>query len=119
MKLILFSLMISSNLWALDSNEELRFKFNEVENPQIVTIDRGLEDGIKRGDHIKFYKDGDFVARGVALSAEMQTSKFLVYRVMGTIKEKQEGMELVAINRSQIPDYIQDKLQKLNQKDEE
>jgi hypothetical protein len=116
MKVFILSLFILNSAWALDQNEDLNTKVKAVEESQFVVLDRGREDGIRKGDHVKFYQDGNFVARGVAIHSDMQNSKFIVYRVMGTLKENGPALELLAINSSQIPDYIANKIQKLEEK---
>ncbi len=99
-------LILPLNLWALDPNEEFPLTITKVHRPDLVVVNRGLEDGLRLGDHIKFYQVGNFSARGVVVRTEKEKTFIKVYRIMGKLEQGASGFELVCINRSEIPDYI-------------
>lgn len=74
---------ISFSVFALSSFEKLtNVKILKVLPNNIVLVDRGLEDGLLRNDHVKFSHEADgFSSRGICLQAKATTSYWKLYRV--------------------------------------
>lgn len=68
---------------ALSSFEQLKdVKILKVLPNNIVMVDRGLEDGLSRNDHVKFSHEANgFSSRGICLQSKISTSYWKLYRV--------------------------------------
>lgn len=75
--------LLSSSLWALDSFERLKnVKIIRVLPNNIIQLDRGIEDGIMRDDHIKLSNEVEgYVGRGLCVKAASNTSYWQLYRL--------------------------------------
>lgn len=74
---------ISFSVFALSSFDQLKnVKILKVLPNNIIMVDRGLEDGLLRNDHVKFSHESEgFSSRGICLQAKATTSYFKLYRV--------------------------------------
>ncbi|MFZ4712958.1 MAG: hypothetical protein ACOYL6_04575 [Bacteriovoracaceae bacterium] len=106
MKYFLLFLLFSNSIWALDPNEEFPLKIEKVIKPDTLIINRGREDGLKKGDHLKIFKEGNYTTRAIVLKTEMGKSYLKVYRVMEVLMQGDANLELFSINRSEVPDYV-------------
>lgn len=75
--------LISFSALALSSFEQLKgVKILKVLPKNVVLVDRGIEDGLLRNDHVKFSHDAEgFSSRGICLQAKATTSYWKLYRV--------------------------------------
>jgi hypothetical protein len=106
MKWLLLIYLFTSHSWALDPNEEFPIKVEKVFGPEFIEVNRGREDGLKKGDHIKIFKDGNYMSRAIVMKTEMTKSYLRVYRVIEVLKQGDSQLELFCINRSEIPEYL-------------
>lgn len=74
---------ISFSALALSSFEQLKnVKILKVLPKNIVLVDRGLEDGLLRNDHVKFSHEAEgYSSRAICLQAKAETSYWKLYRV--------------------------------------
>ena len=74
---------ISFSALALSSFEQLKnVKILKVLPKNIVLVDRGLEDGLLRNDHVKFSHEAEgYSSRAICLQAKATTSYWKLYRV--------------------------------------
>jgi hypothetical protein len=79
---LLILLLISVNSYALIHNDSFATRILKVNEENILVLDRGVEDGVERGDHIKITNRNGFMARAIALRAGMVTSHWKIYRVI-------------------------------------
>lgn len=105
--LSLLFLLFSISAFALDQNEELVAGITNIFAPDIARLDRGSDDGIRLNDHVKFYRNGLYLARAVIIQTYNNYSYAKIYRVVDVISEKDKNLQLVSINNSLVPDYIQ------------
>ena len=107
MRLILFSLLIlvqAFNVSALDTRETYQFKLLRMQSPHIMTINRGLEDGIENGDHIKIFHERTFISRAVAITVNMKTSHWRIYHNFSPKSiDLEKNYKLLCINNIPIP----------------
>ncbi len=80
---IILGLFISLSVSALSSFEQLKnVKILKVLPNNIIMVDRGLEDGLLRNDHVKFSHDEvGYSARAVCLQAKATMSYWKLYRI--------------------------------------
>lgn len=104
--MILISLIFSLSAFGLDNNEELVAGITNIFAPDIARLDRGSDDGLKLNDHIKFYRNGLYLARGVVIQTYNNYSYAKIYRVVDVISERDKNLQVVGINNSLVPDYI-------------
>jgi hypothetical protein len=110
MKWLFVFYLFTSFAWALDPSEEFPVKVEKIYGPEFIELNRGREDGLKKGDHIKIFKDGNYVSRAIVMKTEMTKSYLRVYRVIETLKQGDSQLELFCINRSEIPEYVSQNL---------
>lgn len=79
----IISVFISFSALALSSFEQVKnVKILKVLPNNIVLIDRGLEDGLLRNDHVKFsHEAAGYSSRGICLQSKAATSYWKLYRV--------------------------------------
>lgn len=75
--------LLSFSVFALSSFEKIKnVKILKVLPKNIVLIDRGLEDGLLRNDHVKFSHEAEgYTSRAICLQAKAETSYWKLYRV--------------------------------------
>jgi len=68
---------------ALEIDEKLTFRIvNTSVSKKTMLINRGIEDGIVKGDHAKFYQTVGVVARGVVIKVSPTRSVWSIYRLV-------------------------------------
>jgi hypothetical protein len=85
MKLLLsFALFITCfNAFSLEIDEKLTLRIvNTSDSKKTILINRGIEDGLAKGDHAKFFVSIGVVARGVAIKVSPTRSVWSVYRIV-------------------------------------
>ena len=76
-------LMFCSSAWALEIDEKLTLRIISTSNTKkTISINRGIEDGLKQSDHAKFYVSEGVVARAVCIKLSPTRSVWSVYRVV-------------------------------------
>ena len=85
-KLILGTLLLaiySSISMSLEIDEKLTMRIvSTSESKKTILINRGIEDGLAKGDHAKFYVSSGVVARAVCIKLSPTRSVWSVYRVV-------------------------------------
>jgi len=69
---------------SLDLNERQDIIVTKINNDSVITINRGIEDGVNKWEHIKIFDKVGYVARGVCLKSSMSQSYWLAYHVVAT-----------------------------------
>lgn len=70
-------------LMALDIDEKLTLRILKLSRTRkTVLINRGVEDGLKVGDHAKFYLTTGMIARGVVVKTSPARSVWSLYRII-------------------------------------
>ncbi|MES2528129.1 MAG: hypothetical protein V4598_13630 [Bdellovibrionota bacterium] len=80
---ILSVLFLSLTASALSSFEQLKnVKILKVLPKNIILVDRGIEDGLLRNDHVKFSLESEgYSSRAICLQAKATTSYWKLYRI--------------------------------------
>ena len=100
--LILF--LISTHALALESTDVMDTQILKAYDFNVLVVNRGLEDGIFRNDHIKLTNDNGFIARGICIKSTLLVSHFRIYRVTRPeLVSKDDIYKLRSINQSRIP----------------
>lgn len=109
MKFLVF-LLIAFSLCAhaLEYNDVLpRVNVIKAYDDNFLVINRGLEDGIYKGDHIKLTNQNGYIARAICIKASMLISHWKVYRVVNPeLLSYDDDYKLKSMNQSKIPDSI-------------
>lgn len=101
--LILF-LFVSGYVFALESTDVMETQILKAYDNNVLVINRGLEDGIYRNDHIKLTNQNGFIARGICIKTTLLVSHFRIYRVTRPeLVSKNDLYQLRSINQSRIP----------------
>lgn len=106
MKLFIFLFSIFSfAASALEYNDVLpRVNVIKAYKNNILVINRGLEDGIYKGDHIKLTNQSGYIARAICIKTHMLLSHWKVYRVVHPeLLSFDENYRLTSMNQSEIP----------------
>ncbi|MBC77141.1 MAG: hypothetical protein CME64_14110 [Halobacteriovoraceae bacterium] len=103
--LIVISFLLGHNqALSLISADKMSAQILTYLDKNVLSISRGLEDGIVKGDHMKLTNDYGFIARGICLKAAMGKSYWKIYRVVRPeLVSKDSLYTLHAINQSEIP----------------
>lgn len=76
---------------ALEIDEKLTLRIiNTSESKKTILINRGIEDGIAKGDHAKFFVSDGVIARGVAIKLSPTRSVWSMYRLVNVAFLKEE-----------------------------
>jgi len=101
---LIAGLSISSPVSALITSDEMKTNILKIYDKNVLVLNRGLEDGIFKGDHIKMTNDEGFIARGICLKTSLTLSHWKIYRV---VRPELVGMDstytLHSMNQSEIP----------------
>jgi hypothetical protein len=78
-----FLLVLSLNALALEVDEKLTLRILKVSSSKkTILINRGVEDGLEKDNHAKFYLTTGVVARGVVVKVSPSRSIWSLYRVV-------------------------------------
>lgn len=89
---ILVLLVISGHVFSLEIDEKLTMRIVKTsESKKTILINRGVEDGLVKGDHAKFFLTIGVVARGVVVKLAPTRSVWSIYRLVNAdyIKDNQ------------------------------
>lgn len=105
----LFVLLIFTfKTFALESSDRFETKILKLYDQNILVLNRGLEDGIFKRDHIRLTSSDGFIARGICVKTTMLTSHWKVYRVVRPqLISKDSIYKLRSINQSEIPQDLE------------
>lgn len=109
MKLLIFLLTaFSFGAHALEYNDVLpRVNVIKAYKNNFLVINRGLEDAIFKGDHIKLTNQNGYIARAICIKASMLISHWKVYRVVNPeLLSYDDNYKLRSMNQSEIPDQL-------------
>lgn len=105
--LILFLFLLlsyASGVLALESTDVMETQILKAYNFNVLVVNRGLEDGIYRNDHVKLTNQNGFIARGICIKSTLLVSHFRIYRVTRPeLVSKDDLYQLRSINQSRIP----------------
>jgi hypothetical protein len=105
--LVFLSLLIPHQLLALESTDVMPTRILKAYDRNVLVVNRGVEDGIYRHDHIKLTNDNGFIARGICIKVTMLTSHWKIYRITRPELLSMDSMyDLRSINQSEIPQDI-------------
>jgi hypothetical protein len=108
---LLFALILiictSIDVHALITPDVIPTQIFKVYDQNILAINRGLEDGIFKGSHIKLTSRDGFIARGISLKSNMTISYVKIYRVVNPeLVSKDTLYDLKDMHQSEIPDDL-------------
>lgn len=79
----LFSFLLIYTSFALEVDSKLTLRIVKISSSQkTILINRGIEDGLVKNDHAKFFLSTGVVARGVAVKVSPTRSVWSLYRVV-------------------------------------
>lgn len=101
--------LFSLSVFALESFDKIPgVKILKTFPENIILINRGVEDGIQKNDHIKLISESGYAARALCLQARMETSYWKLYRVAQTeLISMDESYSIVGLGSSEIPSSIE------------
>ena len=108
-RLIKFCLFLSvvSNAFALESSDVFKVSILKAYKNNYLVINRGLEDGIDKGDHIKLTNTQGYIARAICVKTSMLLSNWKVYRVVRPELLSFDSIyKLKSINQSKVPKQL-------------
>ena len=103
---IISVLFISLSVSALSSFEQLKnVKILKVFPKNIIMVDRGIEDGLLRNDHVKFSHEAEgYSSRAICLQAKATMSYWKLYRVPnGSLFSKDLTYTIAGLADREIP----------------
>lgn len=90
--------------FALESTDVMKVSILKMYDKNVLVLNRGVEDGIFRKDHIKMTSQDGFIARGICIKTTMLTSHWKIYRVVRPqLVSKDSIYKMRSINQSAIP----------------
>lgn len=96
--------IICLNAFAIESTDILNVNVIKSYDNNILVINRGLEDGIYKADHIKLTNKEGYIARAICIKASMLISHWKVYRVVRPeLLSYDSQYKLTSMNQSEIP----------------
>ena len=92
---------------ALITSDVIPTQILKVYDQNILAINRGLEDGMFKGSHVKLTSDDGFIARGISLKSSMTVSYVKIYRVVRPeLVNKDTLYSLKDMHQSEIPEDL-------------
>lgn len=109
---------------SLEIDEKLTLRIvNTSQSAKTILINRGIEDGLVKGDHAKFFLSDGVIGRGVCIKLSPTRSVWSMYRVVNsTFLQQDQVMKLkitpqVKITKDESRMLVSDDESKLNLKD--
>lgn len=103
---LILGILLSSSVFALETFEEIKnVKILKVLPRNVVLLNRGLEDGINKNEHVKIVNVTEgFSSRAICLKAGYETSYWQLYRIPNSEAFSQNySYTLVGIEENEIP----------------
>lgn len=93
---------------SLEFNDVLpRVNVIKAYDGNFLVLNRGLEDGIFKADHIKLTNQNGYIARAICIKAGMLISHWKVYRVVNPeLLSYDDNYKLLSMNQSEIPNEL-------------
>lgn len=105
---LLISSIISNSSFGVESSDILNVSIIKHYDKNVLVINRGLEDGIYKADHIKLTNREGYIARAICIKASMMMSHWKVYRVVRPELMSYDSVyKLTSMNQSEIPKELQ------------
>jgi hypothetical protein len=103
---LLFLILASTTSWALDTSEVLpNIRILQSLPQNVVMINRGIEDGIYKGDHARLVNMDGYAARAVCLSSRSEASYWRLYRIVTPESISKDFVyKIIGMNDSELPD---------------
>lgn len=103
---ILLLSLITTQAWALDFSEVLpNVRILQALPQNVVMINRGIEDGIYKGDHARLVNMDGYAARAVCLSSRSEASYWRLYRIVNPASISKDFVyKIIGMNDSELPD---------------
>lgn len=93
---------------ALITSDKMPTRILKMYDKNVLVLNRGLEDGIFKGDHIKLTSEDGFIARGICLKSSLVLSHWKIYRVVRPqLVSKDTEYLLHSMNQSEIPKSLE------------
>lgn len=104
--IILILILVATQAWALDFSEVLpNVRILQALPQNVVMINRGIEDGIYKGDHARLVNLDGYAARAVCLSSRSEASYWRLYRIVTPSSiSKDYVYKIIGMNDSELPD---------------
>lgn len=103
-KFLFLILLLATQAFALISSDEMDVKLLKIYDKNIVVLNRGIEDGIFKGDHIKLTNTEGFISRGICVKNSMTLSHWKIYRVVRpALVSLDDDYVLKDMSQSEIP----------------
>jgi hypothetical protein len=104
----LITVLFSSTIFAIESSDILKVSVIKHYDKNVLVLNRGLEDGIYKADHIKLTNLEGYIARAICIKASMLMSHWKVYRVVRPELMSYDSVyTLTSMNQSEIPKELQ------------
>lgn len=103
---IILGILLSLPAFGIEAFEEIKnVKILKVLPRNIIMLNRGIEDGVSKDDHVKIINDaGDFSSRAICLKAGFETSYWQLYRIPDSGAFSYNfTYTLVGIDKKEIP----------------
>lgn len=102
-----FILIISCPLFALVYGDRMQIKILKTYEGNYLVLNRGVEDGIFKGEHVKITNDQGYVSRAICIKPRMQISHCKIYRVVNPeLFSLDFDYTLSSIKQSEIPEDL-------------
>jgi hypothetical protein len=100
LKTLLSLFLISSLCHALEVDERLTLRILKIsDSRKTVLVNRGEEDGLKKGDHAKFFTTAGVVARGMVIKVSPMRSIWSVYRLVNADTIRNDSVMNIKITK--------------------
>ncbi len=102
----------------MDPGEDVGVAVLKRQSRSVITISRGIEDGIEKGDHVQFHSEKGFRARGIALKTDLSLSHWKLYRIYNDkVLSQDDPMRIFVLPQDQIPPDIKKQIDKVKIKE--
>ncbi|MCT4641333.1 MAG: hypothetical protein N4A33_03480 [Bacteriovoracaceae bacterium] len=101
MKILILILLTHFSLYALEIDSKLTLRILKVSSSQkTILVNRGIEDGLSKNDHAKFFLTTGVVSRGVAVKVSPTRSVWSLYRIVNNAYIKPDEVLKLKITRA-------------------
>jgi hypothetical protein len=109
-------ILLLGHSFAMDIGESLEdVKILRIMPNNTIIINRGAEDFINTGEHLKLKVGERFITRAIAVQVNMQVSYLKLYRVANPdLINTDRKFDVHAINTSEVPVYVEEEVQNNN-----
>ena len=112
---LFFLILLPTLAHALITEDRMDVRIIKVYDKNVLVLNRGLEDDISKGDHIKLTTDDGFIARGLCVRSGMLSSHWKIYRVVKPeLVSKDTVFHLNSLNQSEMPEDMEELFARVN-----